>query len=399
MLKIEEALELILKNSSQLKPVEVDLLESLNHVIAEDIFSKEDIPHFDKSAMDGYVIKAEKTHTLKEFQVVGVVKAGDFYEEKIEEDKALKIMTGAAVPIGLDCVVQIEKNLSPSSEILKIDQAFDIGNNIIKKGSEIKKGELAIGEGTFLRPSHIGFLASLGHQKVKVYPYPKVTGLITGDELLEVDEVLQAGKIRNSNSYSLKALCKDMGIEGISTVRVSDTLEDTSKKLKEAFKESDIVMTSGGASVGEYDFVKDALKSIGATIHFEKVSIKPGKPLVFATYKDKLFFGIPGNPLSLITIFEEFIKPSIYKVMGKDQSRRHFKVVLKDDFKVSRGRTNYVYCNIEENNGVFFAYNLGSQCSNQLSTISTANGIIIVSGEEAVAKRGDTVYGKYIFEK
>ena len=223
--------------------------------------------------------------------------------------------------------------------------------------------------------------------------------MITGDELLEVDEALQAGKIRNSNSYSLKALCKDMGIEGISTVRVSDTLEDTSKKLKEAFKESDIVMTSGGASVGEYDFVKDALKSIGATIHFEKVSIKPGKPLVFATYKDKLFFGIPGNPLSLITIFEEFIKPSIYKVMGKDQSRRHFKVVLKDDFKVSRGRTNYVYCNIEENNGVFFAYNLGSQCSNQLSTISTANGIIIVSGEEAVAKRGDTVYGKYIFEK
>lgn len=403
MIDVENALNVIDQNTKELTLEKKDILSCLNKVLAEDIYSKDNLPPFDKSAMDGYAIKSEDTRNydtkkVVEFEIKGLIKAGDYCEEDLNSGQAYKIMTGAPLLKGADAVIQIEK-VEVDGNILKVCQVVKKGNNVIKLGEEIKVGGLALNRGNIIRPVEIGLLASLGYSCVNVYKSPTIALIITGDELIDIDSKLQRGKIRNSNEYSLKALVKNLGAKDLSLGIVADDKEILKQKVKYALQNADIVVTSGGASVGDYDFVDDVLKEIGADIKFNSVAIKPGKPVTFAIYKEKLFFSLPGNPLSLITTFEEFVKPAIEKMMGKQNGKKkEFPVILMEDFKAKRGRKKYEYVEIKEDTGKYYAYALGSQCSNHLMTMSEANGIIIIPEECGNVKAGEIFNGKSIFK-
>jgi molybdopterin molybdotransferase len=401
LITIEEALEIVLKETKVLGFETVNILNSLNKVLAEDIYSKDNLPPFDKSAMDGYAIISDDTENASEekpvkLKIKGTIKAGDFYEGQLKCGEALKIMTGAPVPNGADAVIQIE-NVEADSEEVAIFNPVKKNRNILNLGEEIRKGDIALVSGMTIRPSEIGLMASLGFNSVKVVKAPKIIIITTGDELIDVSEELTSGKIRDCNGYSLMALGKNLQADVKFYGIVRDDMDVLFKKMQEAFEEGDIIITSGGVSAGDYDFVENCLKELGADTKFSSVAIKPGKPFTFAKYKDKLFFGLPGNPLAVINTFEQFVSPAAKKMMGKsDIHNKQFKVVLGEDFKSVKGRTNYVYVNIEEKDGIYYAYKVGSQSSNQLLTISKANGIIILDKE--MVKAGEEVNGRFIFK-
>lgn len=403
MITIKEALNIIKDSTKNIGIEKVDLMSSLNRVLAEDIYSKDTLPPFNKSAMDGYAIKFEDTIHCNEgnevkLNIVGTIKAGDYYTDELRHGDALKIMTGAAVPNGANAVIQIEK-VSIDNDIVTITEVVKLDTNIIKMGEEIKEGDIALTKGKLIRPTEIGFLASLGYSKVEVYKKPKVAILTTGDELLSIDSPLENGKIRNSNEYSLMALCKNLDVEYISLGIVADDKYILKEKMIFALKEADIVITSGGVSAGDFDFIEDVLNEIGADTKITSVAIKPGKPITFATIDNKLIFGLPGNPLSVITTFDTFVKPAIKNVMGHDNySDSLIKVVAGDSFKTKNDREKYVYVNIIIEDDKYVAYNLGSQCSNHLMTMSKANGIMIVPGYINKVNPGDVLYGKFIFK-
>lgn len=403
MITVEEALSTIIAETEVLGTETLNLISSLNRVLAEDIYSKDNLPPFDKSAMDGYAIKSKDTEGCStekpaRLKVKGVIKAGDLYEEELHSKEAIKIMTGAPLPRGADTVIQVEKVKEFSNEITIIEP---IGRekNILKMGEEIRNGELAIPLGKKIRPAEIGLLASLGYSKIKVHKIPKIILLTTGDELIDIEEKLTPGKIRNCNEYSLLALAKNLGAEVKSYGVIRDDPDLIFEKIEEAFEEGDIVISSGGASVGDYDFIHDSLKKLKVDTKFEAVAIKPGKPVTFAKFKNKLYFALPGNPLSVINTFEQFVSPAIKRMMGIDEvNTDEFPVILAEDFKVKKGRDNYVYVDIRKENGAYYAYKTGSQGSNQLLTISKANGIIIIDKDTSIARAGEILNGRFIFK-
>lgn len=391
---IEEALKIILEEAPELEAVEAGLLQSLGKVLAEDIYARDSLPPFDKSAMDGYAVRHADGQRLK---VTGVVKAGDELPEVLKPGEAFKIMTGAPVPPGADSVVKKE-DTAQDGEFVSILKPAKAGQNILKAGEEIREGDLALPKGKTVRPAEIGLMASLGYSRVRVHRNPRLALLVTGDELVDVEEKLEPGKIRNCNEYTISAMASDMGAEVISYGIVRDDPAEIMRKMKEAFSKADIVVSTGGASVGDYDYIGRILSELGADIKFSAVAVKPGKPVIFATYAGKLFFGLPGNPLSVINTFEEFISPAIKKMMGRQDLReKTFPVVLENDIKISTGRTNYAYVFIEKKDGVYFACSAGPQSSNALMTISRANGIVMLDGSLPVAKAGEIADGKFIF--
>ena len=307
-------------------------------------------------------------------------------------------MTGAMLPNGADAVIQIEK-VTTDKDNLYVSDEVKKDNNIIKFGEEILKGDVALKKGSLIRPPEIGLLASLGYEFLNVHKAPTIGIVITGDELIDINCGLEKGKIRNSNEYSLKALIKSANAEVFSVGIVKDDRKALKEKILLAFEKSDIVLSSGGASVGDYDFVLDILHEIKADIKFTSVAIKPGKPLTFAVYNRKLFFALPGNPSALINTFEEFVKPAIKFMMGiTENETEEFKVYVKDDFKGKVGREKYVFVNIRKEDGVYYAYKAGSQCSNHLRAMCNANGVIIIPKECGNVKVGDAINGKFIFK-
>ncbi|MGV8980814.1 molybdopterin molybdotransferase MoeA [Clostridium sp.] len=388
----------LLNREKKYEKVYID--DSLNRVLSEDIYSLDNLPPFDKSAMDGYAIRSLDTQNKENItlKIKSLIKAGDFCTESLIENEAYKIMTGAMLPSGADAVIQIER-VKVESDNLCICEEVKKGTNIIKLGEEILKGDVPLKKGTLIRPPEIGLLASLGCEYINVYKAPTVGIVITGDELIDIKSKIQKGKIRNSNEYSLRALIRNSNAEVFSVGIVRDDRQALKEKILLAFEKSDIVITSGGASVGDYDFVKDILREIGTDIKFTSVAIKPGKPTSFAIYKGKLFFALPGNPSSLINTFEEFVKPAIKAMMGITENEcKEFPVVLKDAFKTKEGREKYIFANIRKEDGVYYAYNAGSQCSNHLRAMCNSNGVIIVPKKSGNLKVGEILNGKFIFK-
>lgn len=402
MILKEEALKAIIEATKLLDIETVNLLSSLNRVLAQDIYSKDNLPPFDKSGMDGYAIRSEDIENCSaknpgKLRIKGIIKAGDYYLGELQPGEAIKIMTGAPLPKGADTVIQIEK-VEVSENEVSIFEAMNKGKNILKMGEEIREGELAIPKGKKIRPSEIGMLASLGYSRVKTYRVPKIIILITGDEIIGIDEELTPGKVRNCNEYSLLALIKNLQVDVKSYGVIKDDINTLFRSMKQAFEEGDIVITTGGVSVGDYDFVESSLEKLGVDIKFTSVAIKPGKPITFAKYKDKLFFGLPGNPLAVINSFEQFVGPAIKKMMGSDYIETEvFPVILADEFKTTKGRINHVYVYIKKENNHYYAHKIGEQGSNQLLTVSKSNGIIIVDENTTIAKAGDVLNGRFIF--
>jgi molybdopterin molybdotransferase len=405
MISVEEALDKILANVAVLDEEEVPILDSLGQVLASDLVSSINIPPLDNSAMDGYAVRSDDTIGASEqsprlLRVIDSVAAGAISSFRVEAGTAIRIMTGAPVPEGADSVVQFEDTdealrPAPPSEI-GILKAIEPGLNIRRAGEDVAKGAVVLKRETVIRPSEVGVLASLGRKTVKVIRRPVVAILATGDELMEVGAVLPAAKIYNSNSYSLAALVKYYGgipqILGIARDSEDSLVSGLRKGLS-----ADMLLTSGGVSMGDYDVVKDVLAKQGE-IGFWSVRMKPGKPLAFGMIKGASVarsiphLGLPGNPVSSMITFELFARPALLKMMGRhDLTRPLVKAVLEDSVVNRDGRRIFARVVVEKRGEQHFAKLTGPQGSGILTSMALANALAIIPEDRERVAAGETV--------
>lgn len=412
MISVEEALEKILGYVEVLEAEETPILESPGQVLAEDVYSEINIPPLDNAAMDGYAIRAGDTggasdKTPSRLRVIDTVIAGSISEKEVTPGTAIRIMTGAPVPRGADSVVRFEdtdeverKNGGAGETPAEIGILREIktGVNIRKAGEDVSRGSLVLKKGTVIRPAEVGVLASLGKSRVRAVRRPVVAILSTGNELVNIDQPLPPGKIYNSNTYSLAALVKHYGgipkILGIAL----DSEESLVAGLREGL-DADMLLTSGGVSAGDYDMVKDVLAREGE-IGFWTVRMKPGKPLAFGRIKSRRegkggyipHLGLPGNPVSVMVTFEVLARPALLKMMGKKKlGRSTIEATVTERMVNSDGRRVYTRAIIEKREGKYFARLTGPQGSGILTSMSRANGLVIIPEERAEVKAGETV--------
>lgn len=323
MISVTKAKSLVLKNSFTFGVVELPVEKALGLTLAEDVLALNDVPSFTNSAMDGYAVQSKQTKAATKdnplvFKLIGSVKAGSFAKQILKNREAIKIMTGAPLPKGADSVVIKEDSVEENGKIL-IKKEVEPGENVRFQGEEIKKGDLALKKSMVLNPAALGFLATIGIKQVKVFKPPVITIIVTGDEVVTSGQKLVFGKIYDSNSISLKAALKECGIDPVNTLESQDDFISLKKHLSKAIHESEMVLISGGISVGDYDYVKKILKSLSVQQIFWKVAQRPGKPLYFGKKGRTLIFGIPGNPAACLVVFYEYIRPAILKSMGKKE--------------------------------------------------------------------------------
>ena len=411
MISVEEALEKILSFVDVLEEEPVPILDSLGQTLAEDVISGINIPPLDNTAMDGYAVQARDTIGASEesprfLRVIDTVIAGSISEHEVKPGTAIRIMTGAPIPKGADSIVRFEdtdedQRQKPSADqtITEIGILREVkpGSEIRRAGEDIVKGTTVLRKGTVIRPSEVGVLASLGRSKVMVIRRPLVAILATGNELVETNQPLPLGKIYNSNTYSVAAMVRRYGgipkILGIALDR-EDSLVT---KLRQGL-DTDMLITTGGVSKGDYDIVKDVLAKEGE-INFWAVRMKPGKPLAFGTLKSQgdkpkriPHLGLPGNPVSSMITFELFARPAMFKMMGKKNlAKPTVQAVLEDSVVNTDGRRIYTRAIVENRDGQYFARLTGAQGSGILTSMSLANGLVIIPEDKAEAKRGETV--------
>ena len=391
----EEAINIILSSISPIKKTElVPIRESLNRVLAIDVKSTINVPSAKNSAMDGYAINSKnipkKTTTLK---VVGKSLAGKPCNTSIKDGQCVKIMTGAVVPDGADTVV-IQEHVETSktqNEIL-IDNEIKPGSNVREAGEDIAKGAIAIKKGKNLTPADIGLLASLGIPKVEVYRKLKIAFFSTGDELRSLGEKLNVGDVYDSNRYTLYTMLSNLNVEIFDMGVVKDDKESLTQAFNEAAGEVDMLITSGGVSVGEADYIKDILEKYG-NINFWKVAIKPGRPLTFGKIKSTLFFGLPGNPVSVMVTFYQFTQLAIKKFAGETS---YLPIVLKaistSSLRKKPGRVEYQRGIFEKDkNNNLTVRKTGPQGSGILRSMSEANCFIVLPIDSKGVNPGDSV--------
>ncbi|RJP66612.1 MAG: molybdopterin molybdenumtransferase MoeA [Candidatus Abyssobacteria bacterium SURF_17] len=396
MITFDEARKIVLDSVSALEPVEAPILDALGLVAAEDVTSTEPIPPFDNSAMDGYAAHAEDTSRATEKKPVELavlmdLPAGHYTERAVGRGEAVRIMTGAPIPPGADTVVQVELTEKLSDNRVRILKEHEKGKNIRLAGEDIAIGQSVLRAGEEIGPAKIGLLASLGRLRVKVVRRPVIAVLATGDELLDVDEPMAPGKIRSSNSYTLISQARACGAEARYLGIARDTIDDVRDRLRKGLS-ADMIVSSGGVSVGDYDYVKNALEELGVEFLFTKVAIRPGKPTVFGLLNRKPVFGLPGNPVSSMVIFEEFVRPALLKMIGKRRLHRPVvEAVLEEDIKKKPERMHLIRAIVRKQGSDYFATTTGPQGSGILVSMDRANGIILFPRGEKQRKKGDRV--------
>jgi len=315
MLPFEKALKTVLDSARQLGSERVDIAHAVNRILAEDVTSDTDMPPFNKSAMDGYACRREDL--ANELTIIETIQAGASPRMAIESNQCAKIMTGAAVPQGADCVIMIEFTENPTANTVRF-AGGQTANNICLKGEDVKAGEVVLQKGSRIKPQHIAVLASVGCTQPVVSKRPRVAVLATGDELVQPASKPGPSQIRNSNSFQLMAQIESMGAVARNYGIAKDTDKAIDKIFKEAVDQSDVVIVSGGVSVGDYDLVPGIFKRNNIDLLFEKIAVKPGKPTVFGVSEKVYCFGVPGNPVSTFVQFELLVKPFLCKLMGHD---------------------------------------------------------------------------------
>ena len=406
MISVDEALEYILKHFKPLEPEEVEILEALDRVLAEDVCSDMDIPPFANSAMDGYAVRAADTtgasreHPVT-LRVVADVAAGHTTEARVEPGTTIRIMTGAPLPEGADTVIRVEdtsdwarprreRGREPSTKV-EVYHAAEPGENVRPAGEDIRRGELVLPRGTLIRAQEIGVLASLGKSTVYVIRRPRVAILATGDELLAIDEPVTPGKIRNSNEYSNAALVQRYGGIPVRLGIARDSVEDLTAKINEGLAQKvDLFLTSAGVSVGDYDVVKDVLNAEGE-MRFWQVRMKPGKPLAFGLIRGVPLIGLPGNPVSSMVSFEQFVRPAMLVMEGKTRlAKPAVEAILEEDM-TSSGRRHFVRVIVEKRDGQYYARTTGEQGSGVLTSMVKANGLAVIPEGVELVKAGERV--------
>ncbi|MCL5123901.1 MAG: molybdopterin molybdotransferase MoeA [Deltaproteobacteria bacterium] len=400
MLPIGEAQQKVLEEIPVLGRERLFILEALGRVLAQDVEAVRDVPSADNSAMDGYSVKysdivgANSSNPVR-LKIIGESPAGKPYPGLLEQGQAVRIMTGGLIPKGADTVIMLEDTEREGDFVICLNDP-GARAHVRFKAEYVRTGESVFRRGDVIRPPEVGMLATLGHAYVYVYQRPVVAILSTGDELVDLDEPFSEGKVICSNTYSLAAQVLDCGAIPLSLGIASDNIDDLRSRLRDGLR-ADVILTSGGVSVGKYDLVKDTLTEVGMKVKFWKVAMKPGKPLVFGTIGAKPVFGLPGNPTSAMISFEQFVRPALLKMMGrKHLFRPLMEAQLAEDVKISSGRLHLVRCKLFEKDGVKFAVSTGTQSSASLRSMVMADGLMILPAEKAPFRAGDKVRVQFL---
>ena len=412
MISVEDALERILAHVQRLDPEERSILDSLGQVLAEEVRAGSDIPPLDNTAMDGYAVRAADTEGASEsnpvaLRVVGELAAGYLYDGEVTPGTAVRIMTGAAIPSGADSVVPFEETdetssgpahkfgsfQKPTVEV-KVLKAAKPGANIRRAAEDVRSGAPVVPEGATLGPAQIGVLASLGRATVRVIRRPVVAILSTGDELLEVGQPIEHGKIYDSNAYSVASMVREAGGIPKRLGIATDTVEALTAKVREGL-DADLLITSAGVSRGDYDVVKDVLAKEGE-IGFWTVRMKPGKPLAFGSFpsgdRRVPHIGLPGNPVSSMVTFELFGRPAIFKMLGRSNwERPRVRAIAEERIVNTDGRRVFARAILSQREGRYYASLTGPQGSGILTSMALANAFAVVPEDVAAIEPGDEV--------
>ncbi|MGP8305658.1 molybdopterin molybdotransferase MoeA [Vibrio sp. YIC-376] len=393
LMPIEEAMDKML---SQIKPIQttssLPLAEALGYVVAEDILSPIHVPPFDNSAMDGYAIRIKDLESSSVLPLAGKSFAGQPFEGEWDQGTCVRIMTGAKIPDGCDAVI-MQENTEVTEAGIKFNQTdVEPQNNIRPTGDDIKQGDIVLAKGARLTPRDIPMIASLGVSQVTVVRKPKVAFFSTGDELKPLGETLEAGQIYDSNRYGIKPLIENFGCEPVDLGIVPDCPETLKATFEQAQTLADVVVTSGGVSVGEADYTKDILEELGE-IGFWKLAIKPGKPFAFGKLSNAWFCGLPGNPVSAMMTMYVLVQPMLAKLSGHTEWQEPVSIpaTTKTAFKKVPGRADYQRGIYSLEDGKFVVETTGNQSSGAFRSMSLANCFVVLERERGRVEIGETV--------
>ena len=400
MLSVDEARQRMLDTIPILPAEKRGILACTGYVLAEALHATENIPPFDNSAMDGYAVRAADVKNASEknpavLSVVEMIAAGYAPTKQVAAGQASRIMTGAMMPQGANAVIMQEVTQQEGDEV-KIFESIDTAGNVRFTGESVAEGQQVMGKGKHLRPPEVSMLASLNCAEATVHRKPSVAIVSTGDELTRLGEPLEPGKIRDSNRYGLYAQVEEAGGIPIDMGIAPDDVAETERIFRAALAKADALITSGGVSVGEHDVVKTVLAKLGK-INFWRVAMKPGKPQAYGIADGKPIFGLPGNPVSSLVVFELFVRPALLKMAGhKDLLRPTFKATLTETITNRDGRVNYMRAILKISDGEITAQTTGPQGSGILHSLVLANGLITIP-TAATLQAGEKVDAQFLF--
>ena len=394
---VAEAVQRVMQFAYQEKKEFVPLMEARGRFLAEDIAADQDVPAFDRSPYDGYAIRSVDSQKASvenpvTFQVVGGIGAGYVFDGVVGELEAVRIMTGAPIPTGCDCVVMLELTHSfeeNEQNYMFIKRSFEKGTNISYKGEDVQKGAVLIKKGQLINPGTMALLATFGYEQVPVFKQPVVGVIATGSELLEPGEALQPGKIRNSNAYMIMAQIERAGAKAKYLGKFSDDLEVCIDVVEKALQEVDILITTGGVSVGDYDYLPAIYEAIGAQILFNKVAMRPGSVTTVAARKGQLLFGLSGNPSACYVGFELYTRPIIRTAFANTKPHlRREQAILGADFPKANPFTRFIRATVDYENGQLRAIPSGFDKSSAVSSLAEANAFIVLPGGSRGYEKG-----------
>lgn len=388
MISVEKAKNLVLKNTEVLASSTINLDGSLGSVVGKNITSPIHLPLFDQSAMDGFAVVFSDYVSKNKIKIVGEVAAGEVFNGTLNAGQAVRIFTGAPIPVGADTVIMQEKIMVENNNLIINDPSLKYAANVRRAGSQIEKGKIAFPKGTIITPGGIGYLAAMGVTSVNVIPSPRITVIVTGSELKKPGKSLSKGEIYESNSYTLQAALKSIGLKVHNINSIPDNQAKTLNVLKKAIKNSDLILITGGISVGKYDFVGSALTQLGVKNIFYKINQKPGKPLFFGKNKNTLIFGLPGNPAAVLSCFYEYVFPSINIMKGKKEVfLRKIQLPIAANYPKKAGLSFFLKGRLSEKSVI----PLEGQESYILSSFASADCLIYLPADKENIEKGEMV--------
>ncbi len=385
MISVDEAKKIIKENVEVLPSIDLSLDKAVDYVLAEDVFSPIDFPPFNQSSVDGYAISFKDVH--EKLSINGEIAAGDNKTASLLPKHAMRIFTGAAVPANADTVVMQEKTLIQNHELIIIDEQLQQGVNFRAKGKDIKQGTSALQKDEYLSAGAIGFLTGLGITEVSVYQKPSISIIITGNELQQPGKKLQYGQVYESNSFTLKAALHQLHFDDVNVLYVDDNLERLISTLHTALHHSDIILICGGVSAGDYDFVLQAAKNCDVKQLFHKVKQRPGKPLYVGKKNNKIVFGLPGNPSSVLTCFYEYVTLALEIMTNKKCLIKKIQLPLSMSYKKLTGLTYFLKGLCKDD----MVISLDAQESYRLSSFAKANCLIKLDEDRIQYKEREMV--------
>lgn len=397
LIAIDEALQTFLNQLKfeKLREVRVPIHQALNRVLAEDIVAEENLPRFDRSAVDGYAVRAEDTFEASQFnpKILHVTE-----EKTVNEKQAKQVWTGNPLPKGANAVVMLE-NTKRTNEEIEVWVPLTPGKNVSKKGEDVSKGEVPLKAGIRLKPQHLGLIAALGVAEITVVDKPKIGILATGNELIEIGSKPKENQIFEVNRLILSALCRELDAEPLDLGIAKDDINDISEKLKAGIEKADAIITTGGTSVGAYDLVPAAINSIGKPgVIIHGIAMRPAMPTALAIVDQKPIILLSGNPVAAMIGFEVFARPLICKMLGlKQEPRPVVKAKITRRFSTALGRKSFVRVHVSQRGEEFFAKPISTRGSGVISTMTKANGYVIVPENRGGLEEGELVT-VYLFD-